>query len=295
MRRILTCAQQQRLGSLSLLRADDEEIELFAWAAFAAQADADSTKERVLLKARLNDQEAALSQLQQQMQEFVEAKTESEDVLVRKFAAILNAKKAKIRDLLGEQSRSKSAASQRESLHNPPYTSSHPRWSLLMGMNCIVLVEDEPKQTEPSKTKPSKSQPARRGRPSKRKIASKQSKSDSDDIFQPTTKAQELKDIKVEAKEDPLPSEDQLEASTPEKSDLDATEDEDDNLQARQLANSGIGLEGRPTETDTNRKALDVNAQQQEEPPPRRVLPFARKPSQVASLEAGDESTDDEL
>ncbi|KAL9018624.1 MAG: hypothetical protein Q9185_004086 [Variospora sp. 1 TL-2023] len=88
----------QKLGELSLPADPDTNINLFDWTSTAitraetAQAEADD------LQRQLTTQTATVKQLQQQLEELIQAKKDHEDTLLQKFCLLLNEKKAKIRD-----------------------------------------------------------------------------------------------------------------------------------------------------------------------------------------------------
>ena len=96
---------------------------------------------------------------------------------------------------------------------------------------------------------------------------------------------------------------------TPEKSDLDATEDEDEDLDAASVAQrvrSGLGAKGKVIEGGAD---AATEASKPASPPPRRELPFklqklpqpmrcAETPGEAAQNDAddgGDTTSDDEL
>ena len=90
----------------------------------------------------------------------------------------------------------------------------------------------------------------------------------------------------VDRKPAPDNLDDNIEATTPDKSDLDATEDEaeeddDDDLDAvapSQSTRSGQGAKGKAIETATAPKQ-PAEIARSATPPPRRELPFAQRPS----------------
>ena len=91
--------QQIELGSIALPPAEDEEIELLDWTAAAAQSWAASQDEVAALRRTLADREAAFARLKAQLADVAAAKSAHEDALLVRFAALLNAKKRKVRDL----------------------------------------------------------------------------------------------------------------------------------------------------------------------------------------------------
>ena len=89
----------QRLGSIRLDEdTEREEVSGFEWAD-AAVANADALRSELeTLQASVASQKDDVAKLNQQLDDLVKAKKEHEDELLQKFAALLNAKKLKIRD-----------------------------------------------------------------------------------------------------------------------------------------------------------------------------------------------------
>ncbi|KAF1353501.1 hypothetical protein BDV97DRAFT_282350, partial [Delphinella strobiligena] len=88
----------QRLGVISLPLNEEEPIELFDWAGLTADSTDDLRNQVDTLQASLSSQQAIVQQLTAQLDELVKVKKEHEDDLLKKFAALLNSKKLKIRD-----------------------------------------------------------------------------------------------------------------------------------------------------------------------------------------------------
>ncbi|KAI7494384.1 hypothetical protein KC367_g8040 [Hortaea werneckii] len=89
----------QRLGSLSITQDDEaEEVSPFDWC-FTAVGQADDLRLRLeTLQASVSSHSSQVAKLNQQLEDLVKAKKDHEDELLKKFAALLNTKKLKIRD-----------------------------------------------------------------------------------------------------------------------------------------------------------------------------------------------------
>jgi len=89
----------QRLGSISLIQDDErEEVSAFEWVESAVAASDGLRSELATLQASLMSQHALVASLTSQLDELVKAKKEHEKQLLRKCAALLDTKRAKIRD-----------------------------------------------------------------------------------------------------------------------------------------------------------------------------------------------------
>jgi hypothetical protein len=90
--------RQQRLGSVTLRQDDEQAIQLFDWSG-AAVARADTLAERLsTLTDRYRAAENAIQRLNQQLEEFMSAKTQHDELLMANFVQLLNEKKLKIRN-----------------------------------------------------------------------------------------------------------------------------------------------------------------------------------------------------
>ncbi|KAF2216281.1 hypothetical protein CERZMDRAFT_20788, partial [Cercospora zeae-maydis SCOH1-5] len=89
----------QRLGTIHLHENTDQtEIDTFDWVEIAA-AEADELRSQLDgLQSSVESQKDSLAKLNTDLDMLVKAKKAHEDELLRKFAALLNAKKLKIRD-----------------------------------------------------------------------------------------------------------------------------------------------------------------------------------------------------
>ncbi|GFF89505.1 DNA repair protein XRCC4 [Aspergillus udagawae] len=88
----------QRLGSVTLRQDDEQAIQLFDWSG-AAVARADALDERLsALTDRYRAAEDAIQRLNKQLEEFMSAKTQHDELLMANFVQLLNEKKLKIRN-----------------------------------------------------------------------------------------------------------------------------------------------------------------------------------------------------
>ncbi|KND94456.1 hypothetical protein TOPH_01107 [Tolypocladium ophioglossoides CBS 100239] len=87
----------QRLGAIKLNCDQSEGIELFQWCETALNALSKSKEEAASSSKKANDLEAAVTELQVQLDELVRAKSDDETALLQKFRDLLNEKKVKIR------------------------------------------------------------------------------------------------------------------------------------------------------------------------------------------------------
>ncbi|RHZ43971.1 uncharacterized protein CDV56_101076 [Aspergillus thermomutatus] len=88
----------QRLGSVTLRQDDEQAIQLFDWSGVAV-ARADALEERLsTLTDRYRAAEDTIQRLNKQLEEFMSAKTEHDELLMANFVQLLNEKKLKIRN-----------------------------------------------------------------------------------------------------------------------------------------------------------------------------------------------------
>ncbi len=88
----------QRLGEITLVKDEAQEVDAIAWASTAVLRCMDLEKEAEELKRKYEDQRSTIRDLQQQLEDLIEAKKQHENALLEKFRDLLNAKKLKIRD-----------------------------------------------------------------------------------------------------------------------------------------------------------------------------------------------------
>lgn len=87
------------LGSINLTRDDErEEVSAFDWVETAVASSDELRSELATLQASLVSQHEQVASLTSQLDELVKAKKEHEEQLLRKCAALLDTKRAKIRD-----------------------------------------------------------------------------------------------------------------------------------------------------------------------------------------------------
>lgn len=88
----------QRLGEILLKEDDQQEIDTISWAATAVLRSSSLEQEVQDLTVKYDQQSQTIKKLNQQLEDFIEAKREHETALLEKFRDLLNAKKLKIRD-----------------------------------------------------------------------------------------------------------------------------------------------------------------------------------------------------
>ncbi|KXL49648.1 hypothetical protein M433DRAFT_151698 [Acidomyces richmondensis BFW] len=88
----------QRLGSIQVPEDNRAEVNFYNWAATAASAAEDLRKQLEDLRASVTAQQQQVADLNRQLDELIQAKKVHENELLEKFAALINAKKLKIRD-----------------------------------------------------------------------------------------------------------------------------------------------------------------------------------------------------
>jgi hypothetical protein len=89
----------QNLGSLDLEQDDErEEVDVFKWVDVAAATTDDLRVQLDQSLASSSSQQDQIAKLTAELEQLVKAKREHENELLSKFAALLNAKKLKIRD-----------------------------------------------------------------------------------------------------------------------------------------------------------------------------------------------------
>ena len=247
----------QRLGTIGLHQDEAQAIELFEWAGIAAAATTALETEVATLSAKYQDQQKALIKLSSQLKDLTKTKEEHENVLLEKFMELLNAKKLKIRD----QQRLLAGAKVDPDKGKLEYVT--------VGKNLICYIADRVQDARSSRA-PREVAPSRT---SKRKARAKpvaaSSASDGDDF--------ETMDISME-KNAGVQLDNEEQVSTPDKSDLDATEDEDeavDTVANAPMTQSGIGSKGKVM--DVAKKEDEASSKSKRaSPPPRRELPFSQ-------------------
>ncbi|ESZ90986.1 hypothetical protein SBOR_8620 [Sclerotinia borealis F-4128] len=237
---------KQRLGTIKLDETEEEEIGLFEWCALATKS-ADSSKDELeALRIKYREQQESLNKINENFKELNKLKVDHENQLLEKFTLLLNEKKLKIRD----------------------------QQRLLAGAKV-----DTEKVEAMQATRSGKSRSAGASRSGKRKAGKEvqdESSDDSDDAF-------EKMDVDKDQHEDDTGDEsNKPEVQTPERSDDEtASEDEmDAPLPKSRLPvkknviheESDEEMQSAPKPTETTKIA---------ELPPKRELPFAKKPAPV--------------
>ncbi|KAJ4316424.1 hypothetical protein N0V84_007861 [Fusarium piperis] len=250
----------QRLGAITLNYDPDEAIELFEWCGAAVESSAASKQAVADLTVKSADSEAAVAQLQSQLEELLRAKDEDETVLLRKFRDLLNEKKVKIRE-------------QQQVLASTTFNASIPGHSQPSGSVEPKVEEPEPKQPKKPARKAGKSRASKRKAPTSKMVE----ESEEEDV-QP---------MDVDIKQEP---EDTDPGITTEATASVSSDDEDD----------AGALSSSPQQKDTSDPAApqEEAPTQVSQAPPRRELPFSlrKKSAKSAPPPAGsDTDSDDEL
>lgn len=237
----------QRLGEIAFRQDNDEAIELYEWAAAAANTTTDLARAMRDLNSKFQTQADTIKKLNEQLEDLIRAKKEHETLLLEKFQALLNAKKLKIRD-------------QQTLLAGAKVDPQKG----MVALKCLLSQSQlwtAAQVRQARQMKPTRS--PRASRPAKRKTEGKSppaTDTDSED-----TAFEE--GPPVEAKSD-------AEQETPPHSDLDATDDEDDNAEissARQphtATSKGRMMENQPNKDSSSQMGSPTL------PPPPRQLPF---------------------
>ncbi|PHH65180.1 hypothetical protein CDD81_3311 [Ophiocordyceps australis] len=250
----------QRLGVIEFACDPKERIQLYEWCDTALDALAESKAEAQASAARARELEAAVSDLQMQLSELVEAKQQDETALLCKVQDLLNEKKVKIRE---QQKIITTIVSQRD----------EPSCSLPE-----AKIKSEPSPEPNIKPEP---RPARRQVPSRRtKRKAKSPPVDSDDSSHQDQIVNEPS------------SEEAQETDSSDMSDRTAsTADSDGNDAPRDTVSApGRSQARRQTEEQTSGPK-----KQAEKPPPPRRLPFTKSNAAATNAAEDDTDSDDEL
>lgn len=284
---------QQRLGAIPLAEDPDTEIEFFEWTAIAVDAASAARDEARELQNKYEAQQVTISKLKSQLDDLIQAKHDHENALLAKFQELLNVKKLKIRD----QQRLLAGAKV-----DPAAGASSPAAPFSIKANGETAAAVEQARGSTRRTRPRKAGPSRT---SKRKANGKAPTTDSE------PEVEEASHMEVdEDAAGPKQEESEEEPATPDRSDLDETEDEDDEgfnaVPASRPTKAGVGSKGKAVETVTGEKSSQGN-QGPGTLPPRRELPFSKrqqgkqpaaervkKPPVTAASDEEDETTDDD-
>ncbi|KAM0427039.1 hypothetical protein ACHAPT_007937 [Fusarium lateritium] len=258
----------QRLGALTLNYDPDEAIELFEWCGVAVETSAASKQAVADLTVKSSESEAAVAQLQSQLEELIKAKDEDETALLRKFRDLLNEKKVKIRE--HQQVLASTSFNASMPGHSQPSPSVEPK-------------VEEPQVKQPRAKQSRVKQPKKPARQAGKSRASKR-------------KAPASKRVEESEEEDVEPM------------DVDIKQEPDDTdpgntTEATASVSSDGEDEAGALSSSSQQKAVSDSAPrektppQDSQPPPRRALPFAlRKSAKPAPPPAGsDTDSDDEL
>ncbi|ROT43533.1 hypothetical protein SODALDRAFT_41511 [Sodiomyces alkalinus F11] len=262
----------QRLGTLELKHAPDEEIELFDWCGIAADAITQAKKALASAAAKTAELEKAGAELHRQLGELIQAKNADEAAMLERFRDLLNEKKVKIREQL----------------------------RLLADATVVPNVLAQSQQSNSMKSESGKGHLAQRSRPTKRKVPAHEEAAEEDDESEGFDKMDVDSTTRTSA---PEASDDQRETTDAEteaetetaSEGMDEDEDEDDKrapqpqraTSSKQSASVRQSQESKPS------------PQKENTPPPRRDLPFMKKKAEKRKATpppAGSETeSDDEL
>ncbi|KAF4999755.1 hypothetical protein FDECE_11410 [Fusarium decemcellulare] len=257
----------QRLGSVTLHHDPDEAIELFEWCGAAVETSAASKQAVADLTVKSADLEAAVIQLQSQLEELIRAKEEDETTLLRKFRDLLNEKKVKIRE-------------QQQVLASTTFNASMPGHSQPSQLVEPKIEEpEEPRKPKKTTRQAGKSRASKRKTPASKRIEESE---DEEDI-----QAMEVDNIKQEA-DDTDPGN-----TTEATASVDSDEDDEGGMAALSSSSQQQAASGSTTSTQKDK----TPAKAAEQPPPRRDLPFQlRGSAKPAPAPTGSETeSDDEL
>ncbi|KAI9722390.1 MAG: hypothetical protein M1812_001862 [Candelaria pacifica] len=253
---------QQRLGTISLTQDNEQAIELFDWTGVASTAAASAENDLASLTVRYHDQEITITKLKKQLEDLIKAKQEHENSLLEKFRELLNTKKRKIRD----------------------------QQRLLADAKVNPKAAAQVQEARGS----SGSRKVEQSRQGKRKAngaaIDEDEESDDDGFEDMNVDGQGFKGVRDQMGRE----------ETPDKSDLDESEDE---AEEDHPVPAGVGAKGRAIET-VKQKEPTTKSQESSSPPPRRELPFAnqnqeqtppKKTPLIRDMEGeSDEETDDD-
>ncbi|KAG9683614.1 hypothetical protein KCU76_g12977, partial [Aureobasidium melanogenum] len=88
----------QRLGVITLDKDEDEDIQLYDWTGFAVFRADGLAHQLATFQSTVAEHQKTIDDLTAQLDDLVKAKKSHQDEMLRKFAALLNTKKLKIRD-----------------------------------------------------------------------------------------------------------------------------------------------------------------------------------------------------
>lgn len=116
----------QRLGTIEFKQNDEPEIDVFDWVDCAVATSDDLRAQLESLQESASSQQDQIAKLTKDLDDLVKAKKKHEDEMLSKFAALLNAKKLKIRDQQRLLNGAHVDANAAEEVSNARTTSSKP-------------------------------------------------------------------------------------------------------------------------------------------------------------------------
>ena len=265
----------QRLGAIKLEQDDEEELNLYDWAGTAVAAADDLRTQLEGLQASVSSQQEQVAKLNRQLDDLVKAKKEHEDELLKKFAALLNTKKLKIRD----------------------------QQRLLAGSRVDVQAAETVSETRDGSGS-GRGRKAAASRKGKRKANGVAEPAPDDVLADDETATEDEGDLD---RQQDTPQQSDRDATEDEDSDASGFEAAPAPSQA---SRRGVGSKGKALEVAKEKaKGGKVKEVEAGEPPPRRELPFAKKggekaeepkkvappPPKAAAEEDEDDETDEEL
>ncbi|KAL2759679.1 hypothetical protein ACRALDRAFT_1079302 [Sodiomyces alcalophilus JCM 7366] len=269
----------QRLGTLELKHAPDEEIELFDWCGLAADAVTEARKALASAAAKTAKLEETERELRVQLWELVEAKHADEQAMLERFRDLLNEKKVKIREQL----------------------------RLLADATVVPDVLAGSQRSDGIKSESGKGHVAERSRPTKRKVsAEKELADDDDDDDDDESGRLEKMDVdstaRTPARETSDDQRDTTDGGTEAETETASEggdEDESEGEGEKRAPQSQKATSSRQSASQQQFQDSKPSSQKDKAPPPRRDLPFLRKKAEKKKTTpppAGSETeSDDEL
>lgn len=270
---------QQRLGTLELKHAPDEEIELFDWCGLTASAAAEAKTAVASAAAKNLELQKAVHHERLQARELLEAKHADEAAMLEKFRDLLNEKKLKIREQL----------------------------RIIAASTVVPNVLAGSQQSDGApKPEAGEGHVAQRSRPTKRKVAAEEEVEDEDDESDGFEKMDVDSTARGPARETSDDQRDTTDAETEAGAETETAsegEDEDEGVGEKPAPPSQKATPSRQSASQQPKAQESKSASQEDEtPPPRRDLPFMKKKPEKQKKQkeapppAGSETeSDDEL
>jgi flagellar biosynthesis chaperone FliJ len=256
----------QRLGEIKLNEDDErEEVAAFEWVDTAVATSDDLRSQLENLQKSVAQQQDTVTKVTAQLDELVQAKKSHEEELLSKFAALLNAKKLKIRDQQHLLSRAK------------------------VDPDVALEVQRARDSSSPQSRQRPRRQPGESG--IKKRKAKEEVVPGSDEEMDDAAAEQDIADDNE--------TDEERQIETPE--DSDATEDEDGVDASTASQSAPLNKDGNTLRRTQDESEVQKSIEQPPPPPPRRGLPFRRKSAQESSARGDgggdddDDETDDEL